>query len=204
MSTLELSYASQLNLASEKHQTKKQKKANNKRVSLALTVQEVNKQIGSFEKYFDKYATCGERDYLDAYIMINGICILYFPSTLVETPNEFVYSIVKNDSVGKSKKGATVLTPGDLICTITTKYDELIEFKTPIPGRLLEINENLTHDFSNVFDKQGKNYVAIVLPHSLSFLNNSADDKKICYAFLRNSCQRGNACKFSHDASNDK
>lgn len=34
--------------------------------------------------------------------------------------------------------------------------------------------------------------------------NNSKDNKKVCYAFLKGNCKFGDKCKYSHEASDDK
>ena len=152
---------------------------------------------------------------LDVIVLENDICVL-----VCKTPLENVNTIkfcnhLNTEGVsGRMKKGALNLKAGSIICSIQTNDDKLIELRTPIGGKLLELNEklienpNILHDG---YDSTG--YLAVIYPDTeipsltgyidcqslLASCNANNLVKGICFEYQQTGlCIRGDKCRFKH------
>jgi hypothetical protein len=164
----------------------------------------------------------GPSSFVRCYVMYNGVCVLKLncniPNVLDHIKN-FRYLIdFRADSIkGKRKKSAIKLKIGSPLCSCTTNNDEIITFRTPVGGQLLEINDNYVKDPEKIKDGTClNNYIAIIIPNitfpdfdeidekSNIYLNELLKPRYLsnrrCFDWLKtNSCQRGDSCKFIHD-----
>lgn len=176
-----------------------------------LTTAECSKSTGSYERHFTRKITVNDSNFLEAYVMANGICVLFIPKNYICSSISFDLDTDKIS--GKRKKGAIKLKAGSEVCTCISAISDQLEptsFKTPVSGQLLEINFTLQSDASRLQQlDDGSRYVCVVYPdeHIPTVLGDSPwgiapQQDNICYAWLKNSCSRGDQCRFKHtDAS---
>lgn len=187
-------------------------------ISEGLHSHTVNTRTGSFEKRFTHKLSVLTEDYLDAYVMLNDIVVL-FPSEgfdkgtvdKLEWP-EFDKSI--GSMHGKRKKGAPKVKADSTICRVHKTNEEIVELKTPVGGQLIEINEGLSGNanlFENTSIFNGERYVAIIYPTTKIPGPQDTDIEKwkrrqfelsrkneICFDFQNGTCRRGSTCRFIH------
>ena len=156
---------------------------------------------------------------LDALVLENDICVLISKSAIMQ-PRSIEYSENLNtDGIsGRMKKGALKLKAGASICKVTSADGTSVNLRTPVGGKLLELNDNLIADPSllqHKYDSEG--YIAIIYPDTeIPTLDGYADcrsltesfeakhlEKGVCYDFAQHGiCKRGDACKFKHKLNN--
>lgn len=179
-----------------------------------------NNKMGSYERHFiHKLEVKNERDYLDAYILHNDICLLFIKEELNN-----VISIKFNINVeimsGRRKKGARKIKADTIICDITTNNNEILSYRTPVGGQLLEINENLQNKLDILGNiNSGERYIAIIFPDTKipspgqsveewrAIQESLAIRSNLCYSWVQGKCLRGDKCKFLHsypENNNDK
>lgn len=163
---------------------------------------------------------------LDTFVMDNGICVLTIPERIVNEKlkfNKFELLILCNSAhvSGKQKKGAQNIHAGNVILSINIASTESIpacsiDLVTPIGGKLLEVNDNLNLNPRLLIDEsQGAGYVAILFPENeIPSIDGCTDFEalkekmrfkstmsRVCYAWQKGECNRGDSCKFSHTIS---
>ncbi len=171
----------------------------------------------SLEKRFKNKLTVDNDDFvMDAMVMHNDICVLMCKKSMSVQSLNFPTSVHTENISGKQKKGAQNIKAGHIMCEVTLKDGLVCHLKTPVGGKLLEINEALllnpslleTHHSSSGF-------IAIIYPnteipslvnggcvdyHSLLARINSkhAGKSNACFAFSKGNCTRGDSCRFEH------
>ena len=170
----------------------------------------------SLEKRFRyKLVVDGDDTILDAMVMYNEICVLMLSSSRVCTKVVFHDNISTEEISGRQKKGAITIQKGSVICSITDASGTTVELKTPVGGKLLEINEAIVQNpalLESHYNSSG--FIAIIYPNTeipsldgcpdyeslkqkvIDKLAASRDNK--CHAFIAGNCSRGEACKFKH------
>lgn len=175
-------------------------------------------RTGSLERHF-KHMLCSSNNepcMLTAMVMHNDICVLVIKSNIggVSAAN-FKIEVDADSISGKKKKGAKKVTAGSSVLLLTFSDGSVREYITPVGGQLLETNLNLLSHPNLLLDQPcGTGYIAVIYPDTeipsltnglrgkLSSDQPSIQDRKskICFAFLKGMCSRGDDCKFKHDA----
>lgn len=120
---------------------------------------------------------------LDAFVMHNEICVLMFTerqkqmisnNDLSKLQFSFNDNINTNNISGKLKKGASHIKAGDIIGKVVMNSIDIseenslytnMEFKSPVGGQLLELNERLLLLFPSLQqNNHGRDYLAIIYP----------------------------------------
>lgn len=170
----------------------------------------------SLEKRFKYKLTVDNDDtILDAMVMHNEICVL-----MPKTPRkcrrvEFHSSISTEEISGRQKKGAITIANGSVICSVFDENGSSVQLRTPVGGKLLEINDSLVQSpelLESHYNSSG--FIAIIYPNTeipspdgcpdyeslkqkvIEKIAASRDNK--CHAFAAGNCSRGDACKFKH------
>ena len=92
-----------------------------------------------------------------------------------------------------------------------------LKFRTPVGGKVLEINDVISRDFSLLqsltdFDQSG--YVCVIYPNTeipradgprnwemlVDQVQHNLIMKNLCFAFVKGNCTKGDSCKFVHEA----
>lgn len=163
--------------------------------------------------------------WLDVMIVQNEICILTLPISCAAILNSVVEDSSQSSSTnlienimfdvklnaqwkelsGRKKKDAAKVFVDSVLGYIKTKNDYYYILRTPIKGKLIEINEKLSqskHSSLVQTDPGGEGYIAIMLP-STEIPSQEGKVRNIprnaCFDFLNGVCKRGDKCKFSHD-----
>lgn len=158
--------------------------------------------------------------WLSAMVMYNEVCVLTAPTLSKNDPDEGItvtfHPNLNTDSIsGRNKKGAKFITAGDVICTITNnKSQETIDMRTPVGGKLLELNDQLINSPNLVvIENDNSGFIAVIFPNTeipqldgaknwdslVKKMEVKTTDKSVCYAFLNTgNCSRGDMCKFKH------
>lgn len=165
---------------------------------------------------------------LQAFILDNGISILMAPASFCKERlqgNNFEIKLVPYSATmsGKQKRGAQRIHAGSILCTITiecagddgTISSSSYDLISPIGGKLLEVNEGLLDNKQLLsHENYGTGYIAILFPEeeipsidgcrdfdALSQkISNQQQSKlsRVCYAWQKGECTRGDTCKFNH------
>jgi len=149
---------------------------------------------------------------VDAMVLDNNICVLMIPMALDAKKLVFNENISGNIIYGKLKKGARHLNAGEELCQITLADDSVLTLKTPISGKLLEMNDRLTElpGLLGIEQYRNEGFICIlsseapkIMERSLSTANElSLDDmigkEQVCFGWLKGTCTRGDVCKFKH------
>jgi hypothetical protein len=171
-----------------------------------------------------------KRCVLDAMMLKNELCVLVFNEELLASLTatgdsidriQFTDSLETDGFSGKRKKGAQVLKAGSSICSVLLRSGDTVQCSTPVGGQLLEMNTALTAQIASSTDAVVSSaslraaYVAIVMPNTIvptldggsswdALLQQMKDaNTKVCFAFIRGECKRGDKCKFEHKEGAD-
>lgn len=157
---------------------------------------------------------------LDAIVLQNDICVLISKLPIVDVKTvEFCASLSTDGVSGRQKKGALKLKAGAIICSISYSDGRVVEFSTPVGGKLLELNELVCDQpalLSEKFDSEG--YLAVIYPDGeIPSLDGYPDykslaesisqkhvEKGVCFDFQEGNCSRGDSCRFKHKLSDPK
>lgn len=160
-----------------------------------------------------------KKHFMTAMVMHNDVCVLTAVNCIHIAEEDIIvvfHPSLSTDAIsGRNKKGANLVKAGDIIITVTSsKTQEKIELRTPVGGKLLELNEQLLLNPKLVVtEKDNTGYVAVLHPNTdIPNLDDARDyeslakkmevkmnEKSICYAFLnKGNCARGDRCKFKH------
>ena len=190
-----------------------QSRAKKPNISARLAVEAVadgGKTIGNYRRLFCKKLFVDDPYYLDAMVMLNDICVL-FPKVSLEV-SAISFPVDLEEMSGRKKKGARKIKADTVICEMTTKDGQIISFKTPVGGQLLEYNDILPLNLDLLCNvSNGERYVAVIYPDTeIPSPNQSVEQWKVmqsamsektndCFSFLRTgNCRHGDKCKFSH------
>jgi hypothetical protein len=178
-----------------------------------LLLGKLSSSFGSYERRFEYKIYVDNLSYLEAFVMANGVCVMFFPLMVCDV-SESVNFIVNTDGIsGKRKKGAQRVKGGSIICSLTCISGEVMNFKSPVGGQLLEINTLLQSPQGIALLNGmpcGERYVCVLLPdeelptpdaisstgtkHESNMLNKDS----VCFAWIKGNCKRGDTCKFDH------
>lgn len=150
---------------------------------------------------------------LECWVMDNNACILLAPNPLdirsVEfDPEKFQHRGEKQKT--KIKKGVRVVNVGDIVAELVTSDTHLVyHLVSPIQGRLLELNDQLTLNPRLLRTKpQLDGFVAVlqsVLPEILGrcgsdilTMESDVGIDRLCFQWIRGNCPLGETCRYVH------
>jgi glycine cleavage system H lipoate-binding protein len=147
---------------------------------------------------------------VNAMILDNNIALFILPFPVISV-EEFQFSDAYLDvSIsGKHKRGAKSVDAGNVFGTIKANSQQ-ISLIAPISGKIMEINERLIANptvlSTNEYRCDG--YLMVLSTEAPKIIENNALlvnsnipvhlEDKICFAWLKGKCARGNDCKFLH------
>ncbi len=179
---------------------------------------ESNKHCSLEKRFKNKLVVENDPWVLDAMVMFNDICVLMSKDSLQAVSIKYAGTLNMDGISGKQKKGAQTIKAGYTMCTVDTGVGGLVELRTPVGGKLLEINEALlAHPELLQTHHSSSGYIAVIYPNTeipsldsggcvdyaglVSRLNSkhAANRSDVCFAFNKGNCARGDKCKFGHE-----
>jgi hypothetical protein len=144
---------------------------------------------------------------LNAFVLDNNLCLLVFPSPL--TVMSLTYDVQFLESTdGNIKKPSVNLSALDTIATVSTPDGQSIELKSPIQGKLLEINSSIRNQITSPQLMQESTYVAVLQSYvpeivercgiSVLSMQSNFSIEQLCYSWIKGNCARGDQCKYLH------
>ena len=169
-----------------------------------------------------------EADLLTCCVLPNNICVLRLNTTLIRQlygdevqieAFKYIVNFNQDNIKGKRKKSASKLKNNDYICEIKLNNNIILKCKTPIGGQLLELNTHETWINQSISNFKIQNsYIAIIFPTitlpDFDLIDETATTiirdilqpitytKKVCYDYMKGTCDRGSNCRFTHDNNN--
>jgi hypothetical protein len=148
--------------------------------------------VKSIENRFKyKLTVPHDENYLEALVLPNNICVLLIPIEFfnnlrqkqrrslndVHHENFHLKFLVATDvASGKRKKGASNIRAGDRLIRMVyefskdniVSYSETIEFRTPVGGQLLELNESIIMNTSFMSTNYSSDYdhIGVIYPNT--------------------------------------
>eukprot|EP01041_Mallomonas_annulata_P005521 gene5521-11127_t len=168
----------------------------------------VENKMGSPERHFTHKLVHDDHEFAVAFVMVNDICVIMSSEAI--TASCVHYPVVNNEISGKKKKGAHKVKAGDVIITAKLSNGDTRSIRSPIGGKLIEINESLITSPSLLQDQHiGAGYIAVIYPNTLlpkpdNNLDCDTTQTEVgqqsyeCYAWKKGSCRFGDSCRFSH------
>ncbi len=177
----------------------------------------------SLEKlYKHRLTVTSDSNIMDAMVLHNNICVLMSKTPLNALKVSFADNMCTENVSGKLKKGAQTIKAGCTICSVVIDGGDVVQLKTLVGGKLLEMNEALlanptllnTHHNSTGFvaivypdteiptlDAGGCSNWSSLVERIQAKRTKSKADRDVCFAFLKGNCTRGDTCKFGHIAN---
>eukprot|EP00602_Paraphysomonas_sp_CaronLab_P004090 CAMPEP_0185023734 /NCGR_PEP_ID=MMETSP1103-20130426/6372_1 /TAXON_ID=36769 /ORGANISM="Paraphysomonas bandaiensis, Strain Caron Lab Isolate" /LENGTH=217 /DNA_ID=CAMNT_0027556465 /DNA_START=61 /DNA_END=711 /DNA_ORIENTATION=+ len=178
-------------------------------ISCNVSVVSISGGMGYYERHFTHKLCVDDDAYLDAMVMKNGICVLFYGNPLVASCLKFPIGV--ETMSGRRKKGARKIKADTVVCEATLPDGNVLEMRTPVGGQLLEVNDLLIESSEKLGDmRSGERYIAVIYPDTeIPSANQSIGEwravqeammkrSNICYSWLRGNCHRGSSCKFEH------
>lgn len=146
----------------------------------------------------------------DAWVLDNNIAVLMLDRSIAAKSVDFCKLNV--DLVyGKMKKGAMRIQALQPIANIVTETDQTIELLSPISGRILELNDRLLVTPSLLASHHNTDGYLVLLQSDVPKLIDKSsgiegtldqlldpNQQKLCFAWTKGACSRGDACKYLH------
>lgn len=151
---------------------------------------------------------------LKVMVLDNKISILVLPFPIPASRFVYLDKFIEMIVSGKQKKGSKSIDASNEVATlIHHPTGRSISLRSPIAGRIMELNDTLVTESSleavtrlTTAEIVGEGFIAVIASEAPRILKNHPEGAvaqpverdRVCFAWLKGECMRGNNCRFEH------